>query len=515
MSDTGDNNNKKKFFTRADIKGYVIFAVCMVLTAAIVFGVLSLVRGKNTRTSIETDNGLARSFMFPFAFTDQTGSLYVLEDDKLTVTPVDDSVENAVHAASAGDIYYLRKGVLYVYDIGRRERKIVAENVAGFEISGSGAFTLCIMQNRALKLYNGKNLLDISEGPEEYNGEFYSIGTDYVLFAANIDAAAGTADLVRADARGGTKTVAQGISTAAGFSFASSDKYIRYSKNGELCIADIAGKQICSLAGGELIAETSSASILEPCTATVNYDENAALRYVYTNVDGQNRLYYFNGSSLKQIEENVRRVVYFSMEENLIIYTVPENGSERLVRGGKSGKTEALITIPENTRCIYEAESDYLYYQLADGTLMRVNIYSSALKEEKVADNTGNVYNYPQKPFIIYNAPDSNTVYLVDRSGPVASYNSAESVLLYGYSDNNYLMLRSYGYEKLSLDGVKSGLYTRISSDVDNSIFFDSNLDYVLYTSGSTLYLWNGTANSEVGEYGRISAIPCTGGGGN
>ena len=515
MSETGDKSNKKKVFTRSDVKGYVIFAVCMVLTAAVVLAVLSLVHIRRTRTAIDTDNGLARSFMFPFVFTDAGGNLFVLEDEALTVSAVDDSVSEAVHSVSAGDVYYLRKGVLYIYDIGRRERRVVSEDVAKYALSGSGSFAVCISQSGALRIYNGKNLITISDGPGEYSGAYYSVGADFVLFAANIDAAKGTADLVRADSRGGTKNVASGITPSAGFGFASNDKYIRYVKGGELCIADASGKQICSLPGGELIAETSGQSVLEPCTPTVSFDENAALRYIYASDEGRNRLYYFNGSSLEKIEDSIRRVIYFSMEENLIIYTVPENGEERLMRGGKSGGTAKLITVPENTRCLFEADSDQLYYQLADGALMRFNVYSSALKEEKVADNTGSVYNYPRKPFITYDVPGSDIVYLVDRGGVAASYNSAESILLYGYKDSDYLLLRSYGYEKLSLDIVESDSYRRISSDVDNGIFFDSNLDYVVYSSGTMLYLWNGTANSEIGDYGRISPAVCTGGGGN
>ena len=154
----------------------------------------------------------------------------------------------------------------------------------------------------------------------------------------------------------------------------------------------------------------------------------------------------------------------------------------------------------------------YLYYQKEDGSLWRVNIYSSSLTENLVAEVSSGLYKYVRKPFAVFTVDGSGEIHIVHNSNTFIEYDSLKEKRLYGLDDNNYLLLRVHGENQISLDIVVDGAYTRLSSDTDPNVYFDSRLEYVIYCSGNELCLWNGGTSQAKGSFGRITSVDIAGG---
>ena len=86
-------------------------------------------------------------------------------------------------------------------------------------------------------------------------------------------------------------------------------------------------------------------------------------------------LLFFNGKTVKTVAEEVKRVIYAASDHSLIIYSVPEGNGERICRADKNGNVAKLISLEDLQRCLYDAETNNLYYQNKDGKLYKFNIY--------------------------------------------------------------------------------------------------------------------------------------------
>jgi hypothetical protein len=151
---------KKHFVVPAggSAKKYVItFAIALVV-AAVVIAIFSLVTNRHTETWLSGDSGAAREDMFPFVFT-SGNSLYVL-DENLSVSSIDDTVENVVHDVDLSKIYYTRQGVLYEYDIKANSRHAVCSGVRSFALFKERRSIVFSGQDGGIYvyLYNGKKV---------------------------------------------------------------------------------------------------------------------------------------------------------------------------------------------------------------------------------------------------------------------------------------------------------------------------------------------------------------------
>ena len=59
----------------------------------------------------------------------------------------------------------------------------------------------------------------------------------------------------------------------------------------------------------------------------------------------------------------------------------------------------------------------------------------------------------------------------------------------------------------MTVDYVSEDRMTRIADDVSASIFFDKELEYVLYNKNSNLYLWHGKKTICIGKYDGVKAV--------
>ncbi|MBO7407285.1 MAG: hypothetical protein J6V14_06600 [Clostridia bacterium] len=507
---TAAGGETKKAFVKRDIRGYIIFFAVMIFVAAVVVCVLMLLPGRNPSLRAGSESGLGRSFVFPFVFADEKSSLYVIKNQNEAALPVDDSVRDALHIASKGVVYYVRENTLYCYEIDAGRRYSVAVNVDRYAVAGDRASVYYSAPDGSFWYSNGKTSTRLDDAGEGRNGAFFTVGVSAVLFVSNIDAAAGTADLCCFAPGGTVKKLLSGISAVDSFGLSGGDKYAFCRKDGELCVFDIKGNEIARTAGAAPVEATKQAALYEPSTKVLTLDGNAALNYSYAPAaEGAQfgSVLYFDGKTFKTLADSVSRIIYCAADHSLLLYTVPENGGERVYRANGKGSSEKLVLLEENVRCLYDTDSDYLYFQNKAGALYRVKIYSSKLDTVQISESSSLLYKYPGKPFVQFTIEDSDVVSLVHSSNMVQQYNGSEEKRLYGADDEKYLLLRVYGDNKLSLDRADSGYFTRISADVDNSVFFDGLLNTVIYSSGGSLWLWTEKGTAELGRFGRITAV--------
>ena len=507
---TAAGGETKKVFVKRDIRGYIIFFAVMIFVAAVVVCVLMLLPGRNPSLRGESDSGIGRSFMFPFVFTDEKNSLYTVKSQGDEALAIDDSVRDAVHIASKGVVYYVRSNTLYCYEISAGRRYSVAVNVENYTVAGDRESVYYSAPDGSLWYSNGKKSTRLDEACEGRNGAFFSAGKSAVLFISNVDNAAGTADLCCFTPGGSVRRLAEGISAVDRFGLSGGDKYAFCSKSGELCVYDLKGSVIARAARAVPVEAAKQASLNEPSTKELSLDGNVPLKYVYvTAEDGSSTgsVLYFNGKSFKTLADNVRRIIYCSADHGLLLYTVPENGGERVYRANGKGSSEKLFRLEDTARCLYDKDSDYLYYQKNSGALYRVNVYSSKLESVQISESSALLYKYPGKPFIQFTIADSDIVSLVHSSNTVQQYSGDNETRLYGADNDKYLLLRVYGGDSVSLDLAENGYFTRIAANVDNSVFFDGLINTVIYSSGGSLWLWTEKGTAELGRFGRITAV--------
>lgn len=500
---------KKGIFVKRDIKGYVRFFAAMLIVAVIVVCIFTLLPKKNPRLRSDGDNGLGRSFMYPFVFTDEKNGLYVLGGSDKTALPIDDTVSDAVHVTGTGSVLYVRDNELYEYDISAERRRPLASGVKQFSMTGDRTLTVISGTDNSLKVIKGKQVTELAAPSETVPDNYYVTGNAGLLFLKDIDQEAGTATLTLYTSGGAERPVAENISYYQPYGFSAKDKYIYCHRGQSLLILDNKGGVVSEISGGSPVDVTKQATIYENPTKQRKFNSNAAISYIYVeNVSGSyGSLMYFNGKSVKTVAEEIKRVIYAASEHGLIIYTVPEGNGERICRADGKGKVEKLIYVEGIQRSLYDSETNYLYYQLAEGALYRVNIYSTGLKPVLISEISSNIYKYLEKPFVLFTLPESDMIALIGNGNAVEQYNMNEQIRLYGADVDKYLLLRSYGYGGISLDLADSGYFKRISSSVESTIIFDSLINNVLFVSEGKLCVWSDGKSREAGNFSQIVPV--------
>ena len=146
----------KTYITR-DKKRNAIIAFCVVFVVFVVISLLELMPGNVTDMTQDDDMGVSRVQMFPFIFTDSNSDLYIINEE-YEVTPVDDSVGQAVHDTSNALVYYLRESQLFEYDITTNSRRMLVDNCAFFNLfeDKSVIFTVDLNNDAYLYLYKSR-----------------------------------------------------------------------------------------------------------------------------------------------------------------------------------------------------------------------------------------------------------------------------------------------------------------------------------------------------------------------
>lgn len=512
---------KERSFVSKDAKKHIIILGIVLFAAIILIAIISLLPNRMPQLGNTDRNGVARNFLFPFVFTTEDGRLYVADSDR-TVTEIDDTVTKASHDTAKGKIYYLRENSLYEYDMKSNTRVMLTENVTRYSLLEDRSAILCIEREGALKLYRHKAGAAVTLTEESLVNNVGAVnvvmGKEHILFLDHMDQETSTADLICSDANGKTKVIAENINAAKGFYIGADDKFICYYTAEDLVIAEIDGTPVKQLSAAQLVRQQQQPTLYAASTEIVITSDHVPLRYFLCNINSDATrtvsasMVYFNDAKLIDIADSVKQVIYYSGEDNYVIYSTETEKGTAVFMSSRGEPGRKILDCGADTKFIFDQELNYLYYQNASGLLCRVNVYDVNLKQEMVAEGTGNLYHYPNKPIIMYEDTERIYAYYVLKNNTIERSSSETEKRLYGRDDDIYLLCRTHSSNKLSLDIVKENAMTRISGDVEQSVFFDKNMESVLYTSGGILYVWQNGAVSELGTFTGVKAAALIGG---
>ena len=125
----------KTYIKKGRKTGFLIMLITLIVIG-IVIAVIELLPSNVPELGYSEQNGLGRSFMYPFVFTDAQSQLYVLEENN-TVVPVDNNVSYSLHDSSHDRIYYVSENSLYEYALKTKDRVVLCENVVKFSLLGN------------------------------------------------------------------------------------------------------------------------------------------------------------------------------------------------------------------------------------------------------------------------------------------------------------------------------------------------------------------------------------------
>ena len=78
---------------------------------------------------------------------------------------------------------------------------------------------------------------------------------------------------------------------------------------------------------------------------------------------------------------------------------------------------------------------------------------------------------------------------------------------MYGKNHEIYLLCNLQENGLVTIDYVSNDRMTRIADDASVSVFFDKELEYVIYNKSSKLYLWHEGKTISIGKYDGIKAV--------
>lgn len=158
---------------------------------------------------------------------------------------------------------------------------------------------------------------------------------------------------------------------------------------------------------------------------------------------------------------------------------------------------------------IFDNEQGYLYINEQSGYLSRINIYDKNLRIEHVTDHASNIYEYRNKAIALYENMEADCQYYILENNKIERVSSNEK-RLYGFDDDSYLLLRSIQNGSVSLDLVTPDGMKRITGNLINNLFYDKNLEEVLYTTDDSLYLWKNNKSIVIGKFAQMQAALIT-----
>ena len=80
-------------------------------------------------------------------------------------------------------------------------------------------------------------------------------------------------------------------------------------------------------------------------------------------------------------------------------------------------------------------------------------------------------------------------------------------VRLYGRSHEAYLLCRQNSNGLMTLDYVFEDRLTRIANNVTSNIFFDRDMEYIIYNENQKMYLWHKGEIILIGDYDTVKAV--------
>ncbi len=494
-----------KTYIKRERKWNIICTLAVLLVMAVVIGIFELLPGDSPELGYSEMNGLGRSFMYPFVFTDSRDDLYVMKDD-MSVTAVDDSVSSPVYDILNDDVYYIKDNSLYEYSLKSNDRTVLDENTVEFSLLGNRRAIICKSGSGVLKIYmfKGNRTERLTDTDENTAGvHSYCVSDEGVLFSDG-------ARLMYADYLGRTKEISGSLNASRKFYISDDGNLICYYEDNTMYIKDSDGETKYRGENVGPVLYQQSPVFISPSTSERESGDGVPLRYFIKDIgtSGENTvgtLQYFTGEEMKTVAENVYKVIYYSRDDDFILYSVPD-GSGMTVYMSTGGRTPVRqIQCGTDYNFIFDDRTNYLYYQDSDSALYRYDIYDVNVKTVKVADSSGNIFDYYNRPFVVYEDAVSDEIYIVLKD-KIERINSKAEMRLYGRNSDTYLLCRQNADGNMTIDYVSGDRLTRIAGDAGASVFFDRDIENIIYNENDSLYVWRNGISTNAGNYRNIKA---------
>lgn len=484
-----------------------LVTIISLLIVGVIIATISLLPGRSSQLGYSEQNGVGRSFMYPFVYTDVNNSLYILDDENI-VRMIDNDTSKAVHDSTNRLVYYVKNGELYEYDIETNERIFLCNNVEEFSLFGNRrCITIRDLSNRIkLYMFQEKNTKLLCDGKNEYYG--YAVGDEGVVYINGTK-------LQYCDFNGNVNTISNNVNVSKPF-YISNRELICYHENDNMIISTKRGRILQKSKNSEPILFNDSTMIVQPVTNESDGKHEVPFRYFLTDItdiskSGEDMQYnvgnlkYFNGKNFKNIDEKVYQVIHYSEEDNFVIYSKLNGEHINIYMSEKGKKVQKQITCQKNSKFLFDNRSNYLYVN-TNGVLSRYNIYDVNYEIIKIAENVENMYDYKNKPFVAYTDEKQMYYYLVTND-KVEKIKMNQDLRLYGKSYDSYFLGSLKGNGLMTLDYVEDGRMTRIADNVGSNVFFDKNLEFIIYNCNEGMYLWSHKESIFIGKYDGVKAV--------
>ncbi len=500
----------KTYIKKGRKAGFLIMLTTLIVIG-IVIAVIQLLPGNVPEIGYSEQNGLGRSFMYPFVFTDSQSQLYVLKEDN-SVVPVDNNVSYSLHDSSHDRIYYVSENNLYEYSLKTNDRVALCESVVKFSLLGNRRGVVYTdNSNRVLMyLFKGKEnvLLSAQENAEE---PYYAVCDEGVIFADGTK-------LKYCDYLGKIKELTQKLNTSKKFYISSDNENICFYEDSTLVICKTNGKVVKKLQNGQPVVSQDETALIYPGTNELKKNDGIAFKYFLSNI-GQveaeqnnpgmynaGNLHYFDGKEFKEVAKDIYKVIYYSKDDNFLLYTVLNKDKMDVYMTSKGAKPKKQITCDVGSNFMFDNKSKFLYFRDEESTLWRYDIYDVNFKKVKIAENTGNIYDYYNKPFVAYTDKEQKFEYLVLKDKIVRAETGTD-IRLYGRSHETYLLCKQNTNGLVTLDYVFEDRLTRIANNISSNIYFDKDIEYAIYNENQKMYLWHGGNITYIGDYESVKAV--------
>lgn len=500
----------KTYITKGKKTGFLIMLITLVVMG-IVIAVIELLPSNVPELGYSEQNGLGRSFMYPFVFTDSQSQLYVLKEDN-NVSAIDNNVSYSLHDSSHNRIYYVRENNLYEYSLKTNDRVVLCENAVKFSLLGNRRGVVYMDDSNRLLMYlfKGKEnvLLSTQENKEV---PYYAVSEEGVVFADGVK-------LKYCDYLGKIKELTQDLNVSKKFYVSSDNENVCFYEDSTLVICKTNGKVIKKLENGQPVISQDETALIYPSTNELKKNDGIAFKYFLSNIGQieaeQNNpgmynagvLQYFDGKKFKEVAKDIYKVIYYSKEDNFLLYTVLNKDKMDVYMTSKGAEPKKQITCDVESIFLFDNKSKFLYYTDSESTLWRYDIYDVKYKQVKIAENTGNVYDYYNKPFVAYTDKEQQFDYLILKDKIVRA-EAASDVRLYGRNHETYLLCKQNSNGLVTLDYVFEDRLTRIANNVSSNIFFDKDIEYAIYNENKKMYLWHNGNITYIGDYESVKAV--------
>lgn len=497
----------KTYIKKERKTGFIIMAVAVIVAMLIVV-IIELLPSDIPELGYTQQNGLGRSFMYPFVYTDSQNDLYVLNSDN-SVNMVDNNTQAAVHDSTHNTIYYLKDATLFEYDIKNNDRISLCSDILDFTLMGNRRCVVCKdTANRTLiYMFQGKELKLLTR--DGYEGTSYVVGNEGVAY---IDGD----KLKYCDYTGKIKTISNKLNNSKPIYISEENDICFYEEN-KMVISNTAADVKDSINAGEVVVNQEEAVLIKPTTFESTGLDTIPFKYFLGDIShvaekgdsndsqrSEGKLYYFDGEFSK-LSENVYEIIYYSNAEDFLLFSVLKGEKVDIYLSVEGEKPEKQISCNKSSSFVFDNRSNYLYV-CEVGKLFRYDIFDVNYKRTDIANDVENVYDYKNKPFVAYTDSAQEYLYLIEKEN-IEKLELGKHIRLYGKNHEIYLLCNLQENGLVTIDYVSNDRMTRIADDASVSVFFDKELEYVIYNKSSKLYLWHEGKTISIGKYDGIKAV--------